>query len=190
MGEILAPCVAHRDNGSIPFRVRAVRRNELLLVMEVPVDDTDRRILACLQEDASMPNADIARRVGLSPTPCWRRIQKLEEAKVIRGRVALLDPRKVNLGLTVFVSVRTNRHSAEWLDLFARTVTDLPEVIEFHRLSGEIDYLLKVVVPDMEAYDHFYRGLIAKVEIADVSSSFAMEQIKSTTALPLQYALA
>ncbi len=152
------------------------------------MDDTDRKILACLQEDAAMPLAQIARRVGLSATPCWRRIQKLEEAKVIRGRVALLDGAKINVGLTAFVFVRTNQHSTDWLKKFADAVSDLPEVIEFHRMSGEIDYLLKVVVPDIAAYDAFYKRLIAKIELSDVSSSFAMEQIKYTTALPLDYA--
>jgi Lrp/AsnC family transcriptional regulator len=152
------------------------------------VDSTDRAILACLQEDATMPVAEIARRVGLSSTPCWRRIQKLEEAKVIRARVALLDRQQLNVGVTVFVSVRTNQHSVAWLEKFAAAVADLPEVVEFYRMSGEIDYLLRVVVPDIAAYDRLYKKLIAKIELSDVSSSFAMEQIKSTTALPLDYA--
>lgn len=152
------------------------------------MDPTDRAILACLQEDATMPVAEIARRVGLSSTPCWRRIQKLEEAKVIRARVALLDRQQLNVGVTVFVSVRTNQHSVAWLEKFAAAVADLPEVVEFYRMSGEIDYLLRVVVPDIAAYDRLYKKLIAKIELSDVSSSFAMEQIKSTTALPLDYA--
>jgi Lrp/AsnC family transcriptional regulator len=152
------------------------------------MDETDRRILACLQEDAAMPVAEIARRVGLSSTPCWRRIQKLEESKIIRARVALLDSKKLNVGVTVFVSVRTNKHSLEWLERFAKAVDEMPEVVEFYRMSGDVDYLLRVVVPDIEAYDHFYRRLIAKIELFDVSSSFAMEQIKYTTELPLNYA--
>jgi Lrp/AsnC family transcriptional regulator len=152
------------------------------------MDQTDRRILACLQEDATMPVAEIARRVGLSSTPCWRRIQKLEEEKVIRARVALLDSKRLNVGVTVFVFVRTNRHSLDWLERFARAVAEMPEVLEFYRMSGEVDYLLRVVVPDIEAYDRFYKRLIAKVELSDVSSSFAMEQIKHTTELPLTYA--
>jgi Lrp/AsnC family transcriptional regulator len=152
------------------------------------LDETDRRILACLQEDADMPVAEIARRVGLSSTPCWRRIQKLEEAKIIRARVALLDARKLNVGVTVFVSVKTDHHSLQWLEKFAEAVAEMPEVIEFYRMSGEIDYLLRVVVPDIEAYDAFYKRLIARIELSDVSSSFAMEQIKYTTALPLGYA--
>lgn len=134
-----------------------------------------------------MPVAEIARRVGLSSTPCWRRIQKLEEEKVIRARVALLDSKKLNVGVTVFVFIRTNRHSLEWLERFARAVDELPEVVEFYRMSGDVDYLLRVVVPDIDAYDRFYKRLITKVELSDVSSSFAMEQIKCTTALPLSY---
>jgi Lrp/AsnC family transcriptional regulator len=152
------------------------------------VDQTDRRILACLQEDATMPVAEIARRVGLSSTPCWRRIQKLEEAKVIRARVALLDPGKLNVAVTAFLSIRTNQHTLEWLERFAGAVREMPEVVEFYRMSGEVDYLLRVVVPDIAAYDRFYKQLIAKIELSDVSSSFAMEQIKYTTALPLDYA--
>jgi len=151
------------------------------------MDETDRRILACVQEDATMSVAEIARRVGLSSTPCWRRIQKLEEEKVIRRRVALLDRKKLNVGVTVFVFVRTSRHSADWLKQFAEAVNDMPEVVELYRMSGEIDYLLRVVVPDIDAYDRFYQRLIARIELSDVSSSFAMEQIKYTTALPLDY---
>ena len=135
-----------------------------------------------------MPVAEIARRVGLSSTPCWRRIQKLEESKIVRARVALLDAKKLNVGVTVFVSVKTNHHSLQWLEKFAQAVSEMPEVIEFYRMSGEIDYLLRVVVPDIEAYDAFYKRLIARIELSDVSSSFAMEQIKYTTALPLGYA--
>ena len=152
------------------------------------MDRTDREILACLQEDATMPVAEIARRVGLSSTPCWRRLQKLEEAKVIRARVALLDSKKLNVGVTVFVFVRTSRHSLDWLEKFANAVDEMPEVVEFYRMSGEVDYLLRVVVPDIEAYDRFYKRLISRIELSDVSSSFAMEQIKYTTALPLDYA--
>jgi Lrp/AsnC family transcriptional regulator len=152
------------------------------------MDETDRKILACLQDDATMPLAQIARRVGLSSTPCWRRIQKLEEAKVIRRRVALLDGTKINAGLTAFVSIRTSKHNAEWLDKFADIVTDMPEVVEFYRMAGDVDYLLKVAVPDIAAYDAVYKRLIAKIDLSDVTSTFAMEQIKYTTALPLDYA--
>jgi Lrp/AsnC family transcriptional regulator len=153
------------------------------------VDRTDREILACLQEDATMPVAEIARRVGLSSTPCWRRIQKLEEAGVVRRRVAILDAGKVNAGVTVFVSIKTDQHSLAWLERFHAAVVDFPEVVEFYRMSGEVDYLLRVVVPDIAAYDSFYKKLISKIEISKVSSAFAMEQIKYTTALPLDFAL-
>lgn len=151
------------------------------------LDETDREILRCLQEDATMPLAKIARRVGLSSTPCWRRIQKLEENGVVKGRVALLDPVKLNLGITVFVSIRTNQHTKAWLDEFAAVVSDFPEVVEVYRMSGDVDYLLRVVVPSIAAYDSLYKELIARVPLTDVSSRFAMEQIKSTTALPLNY---
>jgi Lrp/AsnC family transcriptional regulator len=152
------------------------------------LDTTDRKILALLQADATLPVAAIAERVGLSPTPCWRRIQKLEEAGVIQARVALLDPAKLNVGVTVFVSVRTNQHDLAWLEKFANAVRDFPEVVEFYRMSGDVDYLLRIVVPDIAAYDAVYKRLIARVALSDVSSAFAMETIKYTTALPLTYA--
>ncbi len=151
------------------------------------MDALDRQILHWLQDDATRPIAEIAEKVGLSTTPCWRRIQKLEQEGVIRGRVTLLDRVKLNLGVTVFVAIRTNQHSQAWLDGFARAVARVPEVVEFYRMSGEIDYLLRVVVPDIEAYDQVYKRLIEMVDLYDVSSSFAMEQIKYTTALPLEY---
>lgn len=151
------------------------------------MDRLDRQILRLLQEDATIAVADIAKRVGLSTTPCWRRIQKMEEEGVIKARVALLDPEKVNTRVTVFVSIRTNAHSTEWLRRFSEVITEFPEVVEFYRMSGDVDYLLRVVVPDIAAYDAFYKRLIEKIEIRDVSSTFAMEQIKSTTQLPLDY---
>ena len=151
------------------------------------MDRLDRKILRLMQEDATLAVADIAKKVGLSTTPCWRRIQKLEEEGVIRRRVALLDQEKVNTKVTVFVSIRTNMHSHEWLLRFSEVITQFPEVVEFYRMSGEVDYLLRVVVPDIAAYDAFYKKLIQKIEIRDVSSSFAMERIKYTTELPLDY---
>lgn len=151
------------------------------------LDRLDRKILSILQEDATIPVAEIAKKVGLSTTPCWRRIQKLEEDGVILRRVAIIDPRAVNAKVTVFVSIVTNQHSDEWLRRFAELIREFPEVVEFYRMSGQIDYLLRVVVPDIEAYDAFYKRLIAKIEINDVSSAFAMEQIKYTTELPLAY---
>lgn len=152
------------------------------------LDDMDVKILRILQEDCTRPVAEIGKEVGLSTTPCWRRIQKLEELGVIRRRVALLDAGKVNAGVTVFVSVKTDKHNLAWLQKFHAAVADLPEVIEAYRMSGEIDYLLKVAVPDIGAYDAFYKKLVSRVEIAKVSSAFAMEQMKYTTAMPLQYA--
>ncbi len=151
------------------------------------LDRLDKKILRLLQEDSTLAVADVAKRVGLSTTPCWRRIQKLEEEGVIVRRVAVLDPVKVNARVTVFVSVRTGSHSVEWLRRFSEVVQEFPEVIEFYRMSGDVDYLLRVVVPDIAAYDSFYKRLIAKIEIRDVSSAFAMEQIKYTTELPLDY---
>lgn len=152
------------------------------------LDEMDIKILRILQEDATRPVADIGKEVGLSTTPCWRRIQKLEEAGVVRRRVALLDAAKVNVGVTVIVSIKTDRHEIGWLEKFHEAVVDFPEVVEFYRMSGEIDYLLRVVVPDIAAYDAFYKRLISRIEISKVSSAFAMEQIKYTTALPLDFA--
>ena len=151
------------------------------------MDRLDRKILRLLQENTTLAVADVAKKVGLSTTPCWRRIQKLEEEGVIRRRVAILDPVKVNARVTVFVAIRTNMHSLEWLKRFSEVIQDFPEVVEFYRMSGDVDYLLRVVVPDIAAYDTFYKKLISRIEIRDVSSTFAMEQIKYTTELPLDY---
>ncbi len=149
------------------------------------MDTTDLKILAILQEDASLPVAEIAARVNLSQTPCWRRIQRLEERGVIERRVALLAPEKVGVGLTVFVSVETGDHSAEWLGDFAAAVSAMPQVMEVHRMAGDVDYLLRVAVADMEAYDDFDQRLIAAVPLKNVTSRFAMERVKATTAYPL-----
>jgi Lrp/AsnC family transcriptional regulator len=154
------------------------------------LDEMDVKILRILQEDATRAVAEIGKAVGLSTTPCWRRIQKLEENGVIERRVALLDPRRINAGVTVFVSIKTDQHSIDWLDRFHAAVVDFAEVVEFYRMSGDVDYLLRVVVPDIAAYDAFYKKLISRIEISKVSSAFAMEQIKFTTALPLDFALA
>ena len=151
------------------------------------MDRLDRMILTILQEDATVPVAEIGRRVGLSTTPCWRRIQKMEEEGVIKARVAVLDPAKVNSKVTVFVFITTNQHNEDWLTRFSKVIGEFPEVVEFYRMSGQIDYLLKIVVPDIEAYDAFYKRLIARIELSDVTSMFAMEEIKSTTRLPLTY---
>lgn len=151
------------------------------------MDRIDRGILAILQKDCTVPVAEIGKRVGLSTTPCWRRIQKMEEDGVIKQRVAVLNPAMVGAGVSVFVSISTNQHSKEWLTRFAEVITDFPEVVSFYRMSGQVDYLLKVVVPDIAAYDKFYQKLIARIDISDVSSSFAMEEIKNTSTLPLDY---
>ena len=151
------------------------------------MDRIDRKILELIQTDATLSTVEIADKVGLSSTPCWRRIQNLEKRGVISARVALLDRDKLNVGVDVFVAVKTNQHSAAWLKTFATAVAKLPEVLEFYRMSGEIDYLLRVVVPDIAAYDAFYKRLIEQADIRDVSSSFAMERIKYTTKLPLDY---
>ena len=152
------------------------------------MDDIDKQILSYLQKDSSTPIAEIAERVGLSTTPCWRRIQKMEGAGIIRARVALLDGQKLNAGVTVFVAIRTSEHNAGWLEAFSQAVIEIPEVVEFYRMSGDVDYLLRVVVPDIAAYDAVYKRLIGKLSMSDVSSSFAMEEIKYTTALPLDTA--
>ena len=149
------------------------------------MDAIDRKILAVMQEDASLSVAEIGSRVGLSSTPCWKRIQKLEAEGVIQRRVAVVDQNKIGLGITVFVSVETGDHSQDWLDRFAKTVGAMPEVREFYRMAGDVDYMLRVVVPDIAGYDTFYKRLIATVPLKNVTSRFAMEKIKSTTALPI-----
>lgn len=152
------------------------------------LDAIDRELLRLLQEDAETPIVALAEAVHLSPTPCWRRIQRLRAEGVITKHVALLNPRKLNLAVTVFVSVRTNQHSEAWFEKFHAAVRVIPEVVEFYRMSGDVDYLLRVVVPDIGAYDAVYQRLIRASDLFDVSSSFAMEEIKFTTALPLNYA--
>ena len=151
------------------------------------MDRIDLRILDLLQHDATLSTSDIAEAVGLSNTPCWRRIQNLEKEGVITRRVALLDRDQLNVGVDAFVAIRTDEHNKRWLDAFAKAVAAFPEVIELYRMSGEVDYLMRVVVPDLAAYDGFYLRLIREADLHDVSSSFAMERIKYTTALPLTY---
>lgn len=151
------------------------------------MDQIDRKILNLLQQDATLPVAEIADKVGLSPTPCWRRIQNLEKSGIIAKRVALLDAEQLDVGVTVFVSIRTSQHNAAWLERFATGVSRIPEIVDFYRMSGDVDYLLRIVVPSIAGYDAVYKQLIRVAELSDVSSSFAMEKIKSTTALPLSY---
>jgi len=152
------------------------------------MDRTDLRILDLLQANGQLTAAETAERVGLSKTPCWRRIQRLQESGVIRRIVALLDPKALNVGTTVFVTMKAATHSAAWFERFVKAVHDIPEVIEIYRMSGDVDYLMRVVVPDIDAYDAVYKKLISRIEFLDVSASFALETIKSTTALPLDYA--
>ena len=149
------------------------------------MDAVDRKILAVVQQDASLSVAEIGQRVGLSSTPCWKRLQRLEADGVITRRVALVDPDKIGLGTCVFVSIETGDHSEEWLQRFAEVVGAMPEVMEFYRMAGDVDYMLRVVVPDIAGYDAFYKKLIATVPLKNVTSRFAMERIKSTTALPI-----
>ena len=152
------------------------------------MDKLDAKILDLLQQDGNLTAAEIAERIGLSKAPCWRRIQKLQEDGVIRQSVALLDARALNVGTTVFVTLKTGNHSEVWFEKFVRAVRDIPEVTEIHRMSGDVDYLIRIVVPDIDAYDVVYKRLISAVEFQDVSASFVLETIKCTTALPLRYA--
>jgi Lrp/AsnC family transcriptional regulator len=149
------------------------------------MDAIDRKILALMQDDSSLSVAEIGSRVGLSSTPCWKRIQRLEAEGVIQKRVALVDQDKIGLAVTVFVSIETGDHSQEWLARFANTVRAMPEVMEFYRMAGDVDYMLRVVVTDIQGYDDFYKRLISAVPLKNVTSRFAMEKIKATTALPI-----
>ncbi|HEY1934032.1 MAG TPA: Lrp/AsnC family transcriptional regulator [Acetobacteraceae bacterium] len=143
------------------------------------MDRVDREILRLLANDASLSLADIAGKVGLTPTPCWKRIRRMEEAGIILRRIAVIDPAKVGLPVSVFVEVETADHSGEWLQRFAEVVQSLPEIIDAWRMSGDVDYLLHVVVPDIAAYDDFYRRLIGQVKLRNVSSRFSMERLKA-----------
>jgi Lrp/AsnC family transcriptional regulator len=153
---------------------------------DIELDRIDVRILTALQADANQAIADLSESVGLSANACWRRIKRLEELGIIRGRVALLDPIKLNLGVTVFVAIRTNEHNDAWLQKFNHAVEQIPEIVELYRMSGDVDYLMKVVVASIAHYDQVYKRLIKLVKLTDVSSSFAMEQMKYTTALPVR----
>ena len=149
------------------------------------MDATDRKILAILQDDASLSVADVAARVNLSQTPCWRRIQKLTDSGVITKRVALVDPDALGLGLTVFVEIETGDHSQGWLGKFAAAIKEMPEVMEIYRMAGDVDYMLRITVPNMAAVDTFYQRLISMVPLKNVTSRFAMERVKYTTAYPV-----
>jgi len=149
------------------------------------MDAIDRKILTLLQGNANLSIAELADKVGLSQTPCWKRVQKLETLGVITGRVALVSPEKLGLGLTVFVEIETSDHAKEWLGNFASRLSAMPEVMEFYRMAGDVDYMLRVVVADMAAYDALYKRLIEAIPLKNVTSRFAMERIKSTTAYPV-----
>ena len=151
------------------------------------MDAIDRKILDILQRDCTVSVATIAEQVGLSTAPCWRRIKRMEDDGVIKGRVALVDRRKANVPMTLFVSVRTTRHAGGWLEDFRKIITGIPEIVEAWRLTGEVDYLLRIVVPDIDAYDVVYKRLINRLEFADISSAIAMEEMKFTTAIPTDY---
>ena len=151
------------------------------------IDTKDRAILREIQRDSAQSIEELAGKVNLSRNACWRRVKTLEAAGVISKRVALLDPEKLNLGLTAFIAVRTAQHEPRWLEKFAAAVKDIPEITGVYRTTGETDYLLQAVVPDIAGYDRLYKRLIAKIPLTDVSSSFVMEKIKETTALPLDY---
>ena len=151
------------------------------------IDAKDAAILRILQGDAAVSIDAIAAKVHLSRNACWRRVKKMEDEGVIRGRVVLLDPAKLNLALTAFIAVKTARHEPQWLEKFAAAVKGLPEIIAVYRTTGDTDYMLQAVVTDIAGYDRLYKRLIAKIPLTDVSSSFVMEKIKETTALPLDY---
>ena len=149
------------------------------------MDEIDRQLLEILQHDATLSIAQMAERVGLSPTPCWKRIQKLEARGVITRRVAVVDPERVGVGLSVLVSVEAGEHTPEWLERFSSGVAAMPEVMEVYRMAGDVDYMLRVAVADMTEYDSFYKRLIAVAPMKNVTSRFAMERMKHTTAYPL-----
>ena len=149
------------------------------------IDKVDRKILYYLQRDASMTIKEIAEQVHLSPTPCWKRIQRMQQQGIIRARVALLDPVKVDAGVTVFIAVMTDQHNTAWSEKFAHEMSSIPEIMEIYRMSGEVDYLLRAVVSDIPAFDVLYKKIIDRLALSNVTSTFAMEQIKYTTALPV-----
>jgi len=152
------------------------------------MDATDRKLLDILQRDAALSLDELSERVALSRNACWRRIKRLEDEGIIKGRVTLLDASRINVGLTAFIALRTTEHSAKWLEQFSKAVRDIPEIVGVYRMTGDVDYLLQAVIHDVSAYDRLYKRLIGKITLADVSSSFVMEEIKSTTVLPLDYA--
>jgi len=149
------------------------------------MDEMDRQILRILQENCGLSASDVARQIGLSASPCWKRIKRMQDDGVIKRQVAVLDADRLGFGLTVFVSIKTGEHSSRWLKEFSSKITAMPEVMELHRMAGEVDYMLKVVVRDMESFDEFYKRLIGVAALSEVTSRFSMEKIKETTALPI-----
>jgi Lrp/AsnC family transcriptional regulator len=151
------------------------------------MDAIDRKLLGVLQQEAALSLDELSERVGLSRNACWRRVKRLEDDGIIKGRVTLLNANRINVGLTAFITLRATEHSATWLDQFSKAVRDIPEIIGVYRMTGDVDYLLQAVIPDVAAYDLLYKRLIERITLADVSSSFVMEEIKATTVLPLDY---
>ena len=149
------------------------------------MDEIDVKILKLLQRDCNLPVSEIAAKVGLSTSPCWKRIARLRETGIIKQQLSILDAAKLGFGLTAYVSIKTGEHSGTWLNEFSKTVTDMPEVMEFHRMAGDVDYMLKVIVADIDSFDKFYKRLIGSSAINEVTSRFSMEKIKETTELPL-----
>jgi Lrp/AsnC family transcriptional regulator len=152
------------------------------------MDAIDRKLLGILQRDAALSLDELSERVGLSRNACWRRVKRLEDDGIIKARVTLLDAGRINVGLTAFITLRATEHSAKWLEQFSKAVRDIPEIVGVYRMTGDVDYLLQAVIPDVAAYDQLYKRLIGRITLADVSSSFVMEEIKATTVLPLDYA--
>lgn len=159
----------------------------LMKTARAKLDRFDHAILTHLQDNATIPISELAEKVGLTSTPCWRRVQKLEESGVIKKRVTLLDPDQLNLGVTVFIAIRTHEHRFKWFESFHKLVSAIPEVVDFYRVAGSTDYLLKVLVSDIAGYDRIYKTLIKGADLADVTSMFVIEEIKHTTALPLSH---
>ena len=149
------------------------------------MDEIDLKILKLLQQDCNLPTSEIAEKVGLSTSPCWKSISKLRETGIIKQQLSILDAAKLGFGLTAYVSIKTGEHSGAWLNEFSKTITDMPEVMEFHRMAGDVDYMLKVIVADIDSFDKFYKRLIGSSAISEVTSRFSMEKIKETTELPL-----
>lgn len=149
------------------------------------IDLIDRKIIAELMRDATQPVAQIADKVGLSQTPCWKRIQKLEGSGILTGRVSLADPLKLGFSLTIFVGIEAPDHTAEWREAFGKAVNAIPEIMEVYRMAGEMDYLLRIAAPDMPSFDQLYKRLTDAVPIKNVTSHFAMERMKFTTAYPV-----